>query len=75
MTDTDNPSIPGFQTFIPSFGNLVENYPKAIANSCQFEPCLHIFFGYLQSRVGWSPASSRVIRSFLCKTWLMAPSE
>ena len=32
-------------------------------------------YGYLQSRVGWCPASLPVIRPVLCKTWLIGPSE
>lgn len=32
-------------------------------------------FGYLQSTVGWSSASSRRIWPVLCKTWWIGPSE
>ena len=31
--------------------------------------------GYLQSKVGWAPASSRVTQPVLCKTWLTGLSE
>ena len=38
------------------------------------EPPLQKTKGYMQSKVGWSSASSRGMGSVLCKTWLIGPS-